>query len=142
MLKHSSCRRLLAALYRIYFMRSFITAALILAGLCLFQATPAAAQQQAPRTTAGDLMKLCSSPHDIDYGYCAGYINAVADRMLTEYVGDFRACHHSHIRSQQYIDIFKDYITRFPAVEDKDAALTVAAAMARAFPCTVHGDGG
>lgn len=93
---------------------------------------PALAQE---RMTAADLERLCSSASDLDYGYCAGYVTAVADEMTKGSLGDFRACGHVAVRSQQYIDIFKAYVAGHPGTRTDDADRAVAAAFARAFPC-------
>ncbi|MBI1215517.1 MAG: hypothetical protein GC185_06840 [Alphaproteobacteria bacterium] len=114
-------------------------AALTTALLLFCAAVPSSSAQAAPRLTTAALMQQCNSHDDLDYGYCAGYVNAIADRMLKSAIGGFRACHHAHIRSQQYVDIFKDYAARFPATAGKDAGQTAAAAFARAFPCNPEG---
>lgn len=102
--------------------------------LLLAMATPA--QAAADRLTAGELMRMCSSEHDVDYGYCAGYITAVADQMLAAgTAAGQHACNHEGIRSQQYVDVFRSYAEIFPERMKDEAEATVAASFARAFPC-------
>ncbi len=99
----------------------------------LLAATPAAAND---RLSAAELMQMCSSTHDVDYGYCAGYITAIADQMLsTGTAGGERACNHAGIRSQQYVDVFRSFAEVFPERLRDQAERTVAASFARAFPC-------
>lgn len=101
--------------------------------LVLLLSTPTHAND---RLTAAELMRMCSSTHDVDYGYCAGYITAVADQMLsTGTAGGARACNHQGVRSQQYVDVFRAYAEIFPERLRDEAERTVAASFARAFPC-------
>lgn len=82
-----------------------LPALLLLAALLL--PTPVAAND---RLSAAELMQMCSSTHDVDYGYCAGYITAIADQMLsTGTAGGERACNHAGVRSQQYVDVFRSF---------------------------------
>lgn len=99
--------------------------------LCLLIAVPAHAE----RMSAAELARLCSSKSDLDYGYCAGYIKAVADGMLENSIGGFSACNHAHVRSQQYVDVFRGYMEVFPEKLPADAEIAAAGAIARAFPC-------
>ncbi len=108
-----------------------LPALLLLAALLL--PTPVAAND---RLSAAELMQMCSSTHDVDYGYCAGYITAIADQMLsTGTAGGERACNHAGVRSQQYVDVFRSFAEIFPERLQDQAERTVAASFARAFPC-------
>jgi hypothetical protein len=113
---------------------SYFTGALF---LCLFTAFSlhTAQASSAPHFSAADLLKMCTSTSDVDYGICAGYINAVSDIMLTESVANQRACKHDKVRSQQGIDIFTSYAEIFAEELPKDATAVIAAALARGFPC-------
>lgn len=98
--------------------------------------TPSVARASADRLAASDLARLCSSSSDVDYGYCAGYITAIADGILSAgSIGGYSACNHAHVRSQQYIDVFRAYAEIFPGKMNGDAETAVAAALARSFPC-------
>lgn len=83
-----------------------------------------------------ELSRMCRSAHDTDYGYCAGYITAIAHMMRNNItLSGYRACRHDNVRSQQYIDIFNTYLELYPDAMPREAAVVVAAALARAFPC-------
>jgi hypothetical protein len=101
----------------------------------LFAAAPAAAFTPAPQFAASELMRMCSSTYDTDYGFCAGYVGAIANLMLTETVAQQRACNLENVRSQQQIDLFRGYMEIFPESGGGEAVSAVASAFARAFPC-------
>lgn len=83
-----------------------------------------------------ELARMCRSTHDTDYGYCAGYVTAIAHMMRDNIsLSGYRACRHDSVRSQQYIDIFNTYLELYPDSMPREAAVVVAAALARAFPC-------
>jgi hypothetical protein len=103
-----------------------------MAALALLLALPARAEN---RLTAGDLEQMCHSASDLDYGYCAGYVTAVADQLMEGSIAEFRACNHGAVKSQQYIDIYNAFIAQRPALRRGEAETAVAAAFARAFPC-------
>lgn len=107
------------------------TAAVVLALLAL--ASPSKAGE--PAFSAAELAELCISKYDTDYGYCAGYVSAVAGLLLKQSVGGYSACSFERVKSQQFVDIFKTYADIFPDHMKLDADVAVAAALARAFPC-------
>lgn len=76
---------------------------------------------------------MCGSTSDVDYGFCGGYVTAVADALLAQ--GGGIACNHAHVKSQQYIDAFRAYAELFPGRMTGDARAAVEAAIGRAFPC-------
>lgn len=117
-------------------MRHFITTSLII--LSLLSVAPAArASNDATIQFSGvELYKMCASKYDTDYGYCAGYVSAVANLLLTESVSGYRACNLSMIRSQQYVDLFKKYAESFPSSLNDEANTAIAASLSRAFPCS------
>lgn len=78
--------------------------------------------------SAGELQSMCQSTYDVEYGWCAGYVTALA-----EATGG--ACMNAPVRSQQYVDIFKSYMEVFPEARKSGAQEAVSAAMSRAFPC-------
>lgn len=109
---------------------------ILIAFLLLFAVTiPAQASTQAPHFSGTELQQMCSSKYDTDYGYCAGYVSAVANLLLTESVAGFRACNLEPVKSQQFIDIFQSYAELFQSNLGGEAKEVVAAALARAFPC-------
>lgn len=87
------------------------------------------------RLTASQLNEMCHSESNLDYGFCAGYVTAVADELLHASLAEYRACNHAAVKSQQYVDIFKNYVASYPEALGKPADLAAAAAFARAFPC-------
>lgn len=88
-----------------------------------------------PGFSSVQLYNLCASKYDTDYGYCAGYVSAIANILLNETVGGFRACNLGIVRSQQFVDIFKAYAAREQQNLPADANVAVAASLAQAFPC-------
>lgn len=89
----------------------------------------------APNFSGTELLKMCNSTYDTDYGFCGGYVSAIANMMIAESVAEYRACRHEQVRSQQAIDIFRSYAEIFPEMLDGEASAAVAASLARAFPC-------
>jgi hypothetical protein len=85
--------------------------------------------------SATDLRQMCTSARDLDYGYCAGYVTAVAHALLAQDVSGQRACNHGAVKSQQLVDTFNAWAELFPEKMGEDADTAVAAALARAFPC-------
>jgi len=116
-------------------MQKHIFTVFALALLFCFASPARATDPGSGALSAGDLHGLCTSSSDIDYGYCAGYVSAVAHVLLDQPVGGVRACHHANVRSQQLIDTFNSWTELFPERMGDDAATAVAAAFARAFPC-------
>lgn len=105
-----------------------------LACLALFCA-PARAGVSSEGLSGNDLLSMCNSKYDTDYGFCAGYVSAIANAMLISPVSGERACSHGPIRSQQLIDLYRSYAELFPENLRGAAAKNVAVAIARGFPC-------
>lgn len=105
----------------------------------LFLTSSGQGAEAAPRPlsslSGSELHRMCSSAYDTDYGFCAGYVSAVAHVLLDDSVGGYRACNHAQVKSQQYVDTFVLFAGKFPDQLDADAGVAVAAALARAFPC-------
>jgi len=105
---------------------------------CLWAAaavTPAAASVSSEGLSGNELLGMCNSKYDTDYGFCAGYVSAIANAMLVGPVSGERACSHGPIRSQQLIDLYRSYAEVFPENLRGAAAKNVAVAIARGFPC-------
>jgi hypothetical protein len=113
-------------------MKNIILPVLLL--LILTTPLPARAQMHGP-FSAADLKGLCTSASDLDYGYCAGYVSAVAHALLETKIGGLAACNHVNVRSQQLVDTFNAWADMFPERLGEDAERAVAASFARAFPC-------
>ena len=103
--------------------------------LCSLLLSVRAVAAEPPRFTGGQLATMCQSESNLDYGYCAGYVTSVADALLSGAFNEYRACNHAAVRSQQYVDIFRNYIAAYPDARTMRADLAAAAAFARAFPC-------
>ena len=94
------------------------------------------AQDMSPSSSTGrDLYLLCSSKYDTDYGYCAGFVTAIAEMMAIQDINGLRACHIESTRSQQLVDNVRVYLTANPDLHSYSASDIVARALARAFPC-------
>jgi Rap1a immunity proteins len=91
-------------------------------------ATPSGPIPSISSLSAGELQGMCQSTYDVEYGWCAGYVTALAE-------ANGGACMNAPVRSQQYVDIFKSYMEVFPEARKAGAPEAVSAAMARAFPC-------
>lgn len=85
--------------------------------------------------SALSLYQLCSSQSNVDYGMCAGYVTALADILMNETVTGYKACHFGEVRTQELMDIVKNYIANNPDMNDRPARVVASAALARAFPC-------
>ena len=97
--------------------------------------TAQAKSNEAAHFSGTELYAMCASKYDTDYGYCAGYVSAIANTMLTESVSGYRACNLTQARSQEFVDVYTSYADIFRDKLDGEARDTVAAALARAFPC-------
>lgn len=87
------------------------------------------------RLSAADLMELCAGKYDVDLGFCAGYVSAIADVMIDQPLYGFRTCAHESVRSQQIMD---NVILKIKAMPDRSgyaARAVVADSIARSFPC-------
>lgn len=100
----------------------------------LFPAT-ALAQQAEFKDSGYELFSACTSHYDTDYGYCAGYVTAVADVLLQQPLYGFGACNHAPVKSQQLVDLVTLFLEDNPELQSRPAKLVVAMALARAFPC-------
>jgi len=87
------------------------------------------------KMSARQLKIFCSGVNDIDMGYCAGYIAAMAEIMLDTRLYDRKACHHGPVRDQQLIEIVRDFLDRHPDYLRRPSAELIAHALADAFPC-------
>jgi hypothetical protein len=115
-------------------------AAAVIIACALMLSLPASAAPSGTDSASGpfsgaELHGMCMSDSDVDYGYCAGYVTAVAHSLLNRSIGGYRACNHANVRSQQLVDTFNSWAELFPGRLSADADTAVAAALARAFPC-------
>ena len=92
------------------------------------------AQPQA-HTNGKDLITMCSGLYDVDYGYCAGYMKAVADIMMDQPVYGSRACHHAGVRPEQLVENLKMQAGEDPALAQQPASVLASQSLSRSFPC-------
>lgn len=85
--------------------------------------------------TVAELLGQCASQYNTDYGFCAGYISAVADQMLGQGIDGMRVCSFGMARSQQFVDLVQNYAAKNPDYGHIPARDFVASALVRAFPC-------
>lgn len=105
-----------------------------IAVVVLFAACPPAFAED--QVSGADLQRMCNSRYDTDYGYCAGYIKAVADIMREQRVAGLDACGHDPIRSQQLIDIVNNYLEKHENELHLSARELIARALNAGFSCT------
>lgn len=85
--------------------------------------------------SAQDLKTYCFSAYDTDFGYCAGYVTGVADLMHEHTIYGFETCNMQMVKSQQMVDIVKNFINKNPSEVKGNARYLVAQALSKAFPC-------
>lgn len=85
----------------------------------------------AARTLSG----YCNSAYDVDAGFCAGYVTALAEIMLDQPLYGFHACGHAPVRSQQLMEIAAENLRQEEDGTTGSARLKVAGTLARSFPC-------
>lgn len=103
--------------------------------LCALPTRPVLAAVNSDGMTGHELLTMCNSRYDTDYGFCAGYVSGIANALLAGPVSGERACSHGPVRSQQLIDLYRSYAEIFPENLRGAAAKNVAVAIARGFPC-------
>ena len=81
------------------------------------------------------LLQFCSSGYDTDYGYCAGYVTAIADTMLQYELYGLNACPGPAVKSQQLLDNVLTYLKNNPDLHGLPAKEAVAHSLAGRFPC-------
>mgnify|MGYP003377021431 CR=1 FL=1 len=87
------------------------------------------------RLSAANLTALCEGGYDIDVGFCAGYVTAIADLMGDQPLYGFRACLLGPVRSQQLMDNVTGILRASPDRARFAARTVVAESLSRSFPC-------
>ncbi len=87
------------------------------------------------RLSAANLEALCDGGYDIDVGFCAGYVTAIADLMADQSLYGFRACLLGPVRSQQLMDNVTGILRASPDRARFAARTVVAESLSRSFPC-------
>ena len=92
---------------------------------------PARAQVKAPMT-ASQIRDLCASKYDIDFGICAGYVTAVAERLMS---GEAPVCLSPAVSPQLLVtNVVKAWDHAPPGPQDS-AAGAVEQALRQRFAC-------
>ena len=102
--------------------------------IALTVSTAATAQVRSP-ITAVQLQALCDSKYDIDFGICAGYVSAVAERLMGENDPSRRVCLSPAISPQTLVaNLVKAWDVAPPSQQDF-AAESVESALRQRFQC-------
>ena len=99
---------------------------------------PAAAQQEKGRTfySGNDLWSHCSDKSAFSSGLCLGYVNGIADAMMTgSGILGRRACLPLPVTTEQAQAVVTRYLEQHPEARHHPAASSAAAALEEAFPC-------
>lgn len=85
--------------------------------------------------TTPQLQALCASKYDIDFGICAGYVTAVAERLMGERDPTRRVCLSAAISPQTLVaNVTKAWADQPPTAQDF-AADSVELALRQRFAC-------
>jgi len=95
---------------------------------------PAWAQMPSPMTTV-QLQDLCNSRYDVDAGMCAGYVTAVAERLMIDNNPHQRVCLSPAIAPQILVDNIRNVWAKQPPEAQDLAAQTVESALRQQFRC-------
>lgn len=95
----------------------------------------AAPAQAEPLNKAG-LLSYCQGLYDVDAGFCAGYIQAVADVMQQQAIYGQSVCNLAPVQSQQLADLVKgDMQVGDPANNTVSAVQFTHDTLAKYYPC-------
>jgi hypothetical protein len=94
----------------------------------------AQAQMQTPMT-AVQLQDMCASRYDVEAGLCAGYVTAVAERLLSESDPVRRICLSPAIAPQTLVDNVRAVWSKYPPQPQDFAAESVEVALRQQFDC-------
>lgn len=95
---------------------------------------PAAAQIQGPMT-AVQLRALCASKYDVDFGICAGYVTAVAERLMADPRPEARMCLSPAITPQTLVANIEKAWGDLPPRPDETASDNVEGVLRSRFRC-------
>lgn len=96
--------------------------------------TPASAQVQSPMTVP-QLQALCSSKYDIDVGMCAGYVTAVAERLMNDSNPHNRVCLSPAIAPETLVTNLEKAWQDQPPQPQDFASVSVESALRQRFRC-------
>lgn len=86
-------------------------------------------------TATGTLQQYCMGHYDVDAGFCAGYVTAIADLMKEQQLYGVRTCNLEPVHSQQLMELVQLEMNEQRAPADLSAAELTAATFARYYPC-------
>lgn len=82
-----------------------------------------------------DIKTYCLSDYDIDVGYCAGYVTAVADLMVEHRIYGLEACYMELKSPQKMVQYVRAYIRKNPSIVQGNARFMIANILAQLYPC-------
>ena len=85
--------------------------------------------------TAGQLRTYCAGQYDVDAGFCAGYVTAVADLMKQNALGGYTSCNLSPVGSQQLMELIQIQMQENQIDPSQPATTLSAETLARFYPC-------
>jgi hypothetical protein len=110
----------------------------LLLGLSLLIASPAARAQRVSATTGNSLLELCESKDVSEQAFCLGYVVGATDVDSMDgaaFPERRRSCAPDNVTNGQQRDIVVKYLKEHPEERHILAAILVVKAMAKAFPC-------
>ena len=100
-----------------------------------FAQVPVKTSASAAGLSGQDLLTMCGGLYDVDYGYCAGYMKAIADVMGQQAVHGQTACNQGNVRPQQLLEAMKMQAADDPALAAQPASVLATQSIARSYPC-------
>ncbi len=85
--------------------------------------------------TGAALMQYCKGLYDVDAGFCAGYITAIADLMKEQGLYGQTTCNLGPVPSQQLMELVQIQMQDNPEAQSQSATQMTATTLARFYPC-------
>lgn len=102
----------------------------------LYLCGSAAAREEVPYLSAGDLAKYCAAPDQtIDNALCVWFVLGALEVIVNNRVYGLAVCPPHMINSAQAVRLTREWLAAHPDQELRPASYGVAAAVAGAFPC-------
>lgn len=101
--------------------------------LILLSAPPAQAGEQG--VSAGQLKAYCTGQYDVDAGFCAGYVTAIADLMKQQTLAGYTVCNLGPVGSQQLMELVQIQMQEQGGDPAQNATTMAAETFARFYPC-------
>lgn len=86
-------------------------------------------------TATGTLQQYCMGHYDVDAGFCAGYVTAIADLMKEQQLYGVRTCNLEPVHSQQLMELVQLEMNDHHVPAELSAAELTATTFARYYPC-------